>query len=152
MNPHLAFPYCLFQDHSNIILLCMPRFYNWSVFFRLTLHSHVCHMPNPSNFLWFDSNSKLFGLSTNNEAPHYEIFSVLRYLHFMPGCCVSPPYSQHPLKSVFPPQCETPSSTPTQNSRQAYCFVYFNVTYSLQCLSFIEASCEAISCRRFEGL
>ena len=63
----------------------------------------------------------------------------------MPGCCLATLFSPPP-RSMLLPQCETPSSTPTHNSRQAYCFVYFNVTYSLQCVSYIAASCGASCC------
>jgi hypothetical protein len=106
-------------------------------------------MPNLSNFLWFDCNSNLFkykswssSLRNFLSSPLPPLYARLSWLAIL---------FSYPPKSVFLPQCETPSSTPTQNSRQAYCFVYFNVTYSLLCLSFIAASCLCYTNRRINS-
>jgi hypothetical protein len=83
--------------YFNIIYPSMPRSSKWSLTFRfphrnlawICLLPHTCHIPRSFYPLWFDHPKNICGGggTTNHQAPHYVIYSILQYsLPLTPKC------------------------------------------------------------------
>ena len=80
MKPVHILPFYFFNSHFRVILPTMFRSSKWSFTFRLPGETPACHMLCPSHPPLPDHPNNLVR-STNCEALHYAIFSILHVLH-----------------------------------------------------------------------